>query len=145
MARVKIKFPDQSPLFTTSIPVRISDINYGNHMGNDALLSILHEARLQFLIANGQSELGKNGTGMIMADVMIAYKGEAFHGDVLRVNLFAENLTTHTFDLLYAVSTQRGGTEVTVAQAKTGMVCFDYAGRKVSAMNEALRAILTQS
>lgn len=145
MARVKIKFPDDLPLFITSIPVRIRDINYGGHMGNDSLLAILHEARLQFLVANGLSELGHTGQGMIMADVMIAYKGEAFHGDVLQVKVFAENITSHTFDLLYQVSTVRTEGEQHIAQAKTGMVCFDYNSRKVMEMEEKLKAVLQKA
>ena len=48
MARIKIELPDNFP-FTTSIPVRITDINYGGHVGNDTVLSIIHEARMQFL------------------------------------------------------------------------------------------------
>ena len=45
MGRVKIKFPAENPLFITTIHVRIGDINYGGHVGNDAILSIIHEAR----------------------------------------------------------------------------------------------------
>ena len=48
MARVKLQLPANF-LFSTEIPIRISDINYGGHLGNDAVLSIVHEARIQFL------------------------------------------------------------------------------------------------
>ena len=48
MARIKIAVPPQFT-FSTQIPVRITDINYGGHLGNDALLALLHEARVQFL------------------------------------------------------------------------------------------------
>jgi hypothetical protein len=39
MARVKIDLPDKF-IFKTEIPIRINDINYGGHLGNDAVLSI---------------------------------------------------------------------------------------------------------
>jgi acyl-CoA thioester hydrolase len=45
MPRVKIELPE-SWTFRTDIPIRITDINYGNHMGNDSFLGILHEARM---------------------------------------------------------------------------------------------------
>ena len=143
MARVKIKFPEQKPLFTATIPVRIGDINYGGHVGNDAVLSVVHEARMQMLAAYGYSEMNAAGNAMIMADVMIAYKGESFYGDTLSVDVFAEELTGISFDLLYRITTQRDGAPCEVAHCKTGMVCFDYAARKKTAMTPAMSTFLT--
>lgn len=142
MGRVKIKFPPQNPLFSCSIPVRISDINYGNHLGNDSLLSIIHEARMQLLAQWGYTELDAGGNSLIMGDVMIAYKGEAFYGDVLSVAVFAEELTTCSFDLLYRITTNRGDREYEIAHAKTGMICFDYQQRKIADMREELKSKL---
>ena len=31
------------------IPVRITDINYAGHLGNDSMISIIHEARFRFV------------------------------------------------------------------------------------------------
>ena len=90
MARVKLKFPDENPLFTTIIPVRVNDLNYYNHVGNDSVLTIVHEARMQFLRSHGFDEINAGGVSLIMADVMIAYKGESFYGDSLTIDLFAE-------------------------------------------------------
>lgn len=143
MARVKINFPTESPLFETTLPVRISDVNYGGHMGNDALLSLLHEARMQFLNTHGLTELNAGGHGIIMADVMIAYRGEAFRGDVLQVKIFADQLSRLSFDLLYLVTTERNGTETRIAEAKTGMVCFDYELRKICDMSPSLKKVLS--
>lgn len=139
MARVKVKFPNQTPLIVCSIPVRITDINYGNHLGNDRLLSIIHEARMQLLAMWGYSELDAGGNSLIMADVMIAYKGEAFYGDVLEVRIYAEEFTAVSFDLLYHINTQRNGETIDIAHAKTGMVCFDYRERKVAEIKEPLK------
>ena len=125
MSRVKIKFPDQNPLFSTSIPVRISDINYGNHLGNDSVLSIIHEARMQMLCQWGYTELKAAGTSLIMGDVMIAYKGEAYYGEQLSVRIYAVEFTERSFDLLYDITTERGGQLTKIAHANTGMVCFD--------------------
>jgi acyl-CoA thioester hydrolase len=144
MGRVKIKFPTEKPLFQTIIPVRISDINYGNHLGNDALLSIIHESRMQLLSQWGYTELNAAGNGLIMADVMIAYKGEAFYGDSLLVQIYAEELTERSFDLLYYISTERQGSRVDIAHAKTGMLCFDYSARKIDVMREELRERLNR-
>lgn len=142
MSRVKIKFPTEKALFTTNVPVRISDINYGNHLGNDAVLSIIHEARMQMLKTWGGSELNIAGTSLIMADVMIAYKAEAFYGEVLDIAVYAEELTDRSFDLLYRIRTIRDGVDVDIAHGKTGMICFDYNTRKISLVTEQLKSLL---
>jgi acyl-CoA thioesterase FadM len=143
MGRVKIKFPEQKPLYAASIPVRITDINYGSHLGNDALLSLIHESRMQLLAQWGYDELNAGGSALIMADVMIAYRGEAFYGDILDVKLYAEEFTNHSFDLLYHITTSREGKPIDIAHAKTGMICFDYGTRKIVPMGEGLRIKLT--
>ena len=142
MARVKLKFPDENPLFTTTIPVRVGDLNYGNPVGPDSVLSLVPADRMQFLNRFGYSEMDAGGVSLIMADVMIAYKGESFYGDVLDVAIYAEELTNFSFDLLYRISTSRNGVQVGIAQAKTGMVCFDYSVRKVVPMSDGLRKTL---
>lgn len=142
MPRVKLKFPADNPLFTATIPVRIGDINYGGHVGNDAILSIIHEARMLMLCSKGYSELDAGGNSMIMADVMIAYKGEAFYGDTLSIKIFAEEISDRAFDLLYHISTFRNGAHTDIAHAKTGMVCFNYETRKITPMKPNLKQFL---
>jgi acyl-CoA thioester hydrolase len=142
MARVKLKFPTEKPLFTATISVRIGDINYGGHVGNDAILSILHEARMQMLGKQGFDEMNAWGSSMIMADVMIAYKGEAFYGDSLSVEIYAEEISTRSFDFLYRIITLRNNTVIDVADAKTGMVCYDYKAHKIAVMNDGLKQFL---
>lgn len=142
MGRVKVKFPDEKPLFTTVIAIRVGDINYGNHLGNDAVLSIIHEARMQMLKSWGGNELNIAGNSLIMADVMIAYRGEAFYAEELGISIYIDECTDRSFDLLYHISTMRNGVKTDIAHAKTGMICFDYTSRKISLMNDALKSLL---
>lgn len=143
MARVKLEFPGDNPLFIADIPVRINDINYGNHVGNDAVLSIVHEARMQWLRSLGWTELDFGGSAMIMADVMIAYRSEGFYGDIFNIELFATDIGSYSFDLLYRIRTQRAGKLIDIAHAKTGMLCFDYTARKKQAIPERVIALLS--
>lgn len=123
--------------------MRITDINYGNHLGNDKVLSIIHEARMLMLFSWNFSELDAGGSSLIMGDVMIAYKNEAFYGDQLLVEIFCMEMTGRSFDLLYKIKTKRGDLELDIAHAKTGMVCFDYTTRKISSIQKALKSRLT--
>lgn len=138
MARVKIEMPDAFR-FSTNIPVRIGDVNYGGHVGNDAIVSILHESRMQYLKAIGCTELKAYGTGLIMADLAVVYKGESFYGDELTVAVTANELSSVGFDLFYRISMEKEGKTVIVAEAKTGMVCYDYDNHKVSRLPDALK------
>lgn len=133
MARIKLALPAHFR-FSTLIPVRITDINYGNHLGNDAVLSILHEARMQYLKSIGYTELSFAGVGLIMSDVGIEFKAEAFYGDTLKAYVTASETGKVGFDLYYKLV--RSQDETIVALAKTGMICFDYEKRKVTAVPE---------
>ncbi|XZF14823.1 acyl-CoA thioesterase [Chitinophagaceae bacterium MMS25-I14] len=143
MARVKLKFPSENPLYITEIPLRIGDINYGGHMGNDAVLSLIHEARMRMLRQWGYDELNAGGVALIMADVMIAYKGEGFYGDTLRIAVYADDVTDRSFDLMYHISAERNGARTDIVHAKTGMVCFDYKERKIALITENLKKYVT--
>ena len=138
MARVKVALPDTF-YFATEIPVRITDLNYGGHLGNDALLGLLHEARVHFLrslgLENDYDPVSK--LGLIMVDAAVEYKGEAFHGDVLHIKMAAADPNKYGFDVVYRVHNQTGKE---IARAKTGMLCFDYNIRKLRLLPEALAA-----
>jgi len=133
MPRIKLELPEDFT-FHTVVPIRISDINYGGHAGNDSLLSIIHEARIQFLHHYGYSEKALEGVGLIMGDVAIEFKKELFYGDIVTIYVTASSFERVSFDIFYKLVTERNGTIVTVAQAKTGMVCFDYGLKKITSI-----------
>lgn len=136
MSRIRITLPDHFH-FSTQIPIRITDLNYGNHVGNDAILSIIHEARMQFLKSLNYTELQFEGVGMIMSDVGIEFKAEAFYGDNIKAEVAVSNISKVSFDLFYRLSKTTAQQDVIVAIAKTGMVCYDYGMKKVTAIPEA--------
>ena len=143
MARIKIDLPGTFS-FTATIPVRITDINYGNHVGNDALLSIIHEARMQFLLKHGYTELNFEGVGLIMTDVGIEFKKEIFYGDTLEIKIAVADLTSIGFDLYYLIEKQKDNNKLTVAIAKTGMLCYDYDRKKITAVPSSAKEKLLQ-
>lgn len=141
MARIKIDIPEKI-LASFHIPVRIADINYGNHVGNDAFVSIIHEARMQWLKLYDYTELKIDGVGLIMSDLAIEFKSEAFYGDMVEVKLGAGEISRVGFELYYRLFAKRDNESILLANAKTGMVCYDYDAKKVAAIPEKLKAIL---
>jgi acyl-CoA thioester hydrolase len=137
MARVKLSLPATFH-FTATIPIRITDLNYGGHVGNDTVLSLLHEARIQFLNQFGYSELNIEGVGLIMSDVAIEFKAELFYGDVIRAFVTVQDFTRAGFDMYYKLVREKD--EKPVAVAKTGMVCYDYSSKKIAEVPAAVVA-----
>ncbi len=142
MARVKIEVPQQF-LGTYHIPVRITDINYGNHVGNNAFVSIIHEARVQWLQQHGYTELNIEGAGLIMSDLTVEFKTESFYGDQVEVKISAGEISRVNFELYYQLSAKRNDETVLLANAKTGMICYDYTEKKVVTIPEQLKLILS--
>lgn len=133
MARIKLDIP-AGFTFSTRLPVRITDLNYGGHVGNDTILTLMHEARMQFLQQAGYSELNLEGVSLIMGDVAIEFRQELFYGDHLEASVTATDFTRVGFDLYYKLEKVSGENRLLIAQAKTGMVCFNYQLRKVVAV-----------
>lgn len=129
MPRIKIDLSDKF-IFKTEIQIRITDINYGGHLGNDSLLSIIHEARVRFLNHIGYSESNVDGSGIIMIDSAIQYKSEGFYGDELSIEIAVKDFTGIGCDIVYRITNKNTLKEI--ALAKTGIVFFDYKKRKTS-------------
>ena len=138
MARIKLDLPEHFP-FATELRVRITDVNYSGHMGNDSLLGLLHEARVRFLKHCGFSELNICGIGLIMADSAIVYKSEAFPGERLEIAVTVTDFNSYGCDFVYRVTEKISGREV--ARAKTGIVFFDYARRVIQHVPPAFREL----
>jgi acyl-CoA thioesterase FadM len=128
MPRIKIDLPEKF-IFNTEIPIRITDINYGGHLGNDSVLSIIHEARVRLLNHLGYTEADVEGSGIIMIDAGIQYKSEGFYGDILLIEIGVMDFTKIGCDIIYKMSNQESKTEI--ALAKTGIVFFDYKNKKI--------------
>lgn len=138
MPRIQLKPLDEYP-FHTDIAVRTTDLNYGGHLGNDKLLSLIHEARVAFLAHHGFSELDCGGAPLIMGDVVINYKGEALAGELLRFEVAAGEPGRSGFRLFYRITRPKDGQAI--ALAENGMVFFDYESRKIRPLPDTVKRI----
>ena len=143
MPRVKLPLPEHFS-FTADIPIRITDINYGGHVGNDSVLSLIHELRVKFLHHHGYDELNMAGVGLIMADVTIEFKSELFYGDPLRGSITPAEFSRVGFDLYYKLEKLVNEKWVVVSLARTGMVCYDYKAKKIAPVpKDAINKLLS--
>lgn len=136
MARLKLVLPDFHHT-QTQLSVRISDINYGNHLSNDAYMKYMHEARMHFFSHFSLSEMDIGGASVIMGDCAIVFKRECFYGMVLNVQVTAADFGVRSFNLFYRFLDASSGN--VVCEAKTGMVCYDYTAHKTVALPESFK------
>ncbi len=142
MPKIKLELPEKFFDITIKIPVRVTDINYGNHVGNDSVVSIIHEARVQFLKHYSYTELNIEGTGLIMSQLIIEFKNESFYKDIIEVKISCADISKASFQLFYKLFTNRNNKEVIIANAQTTMVCYNYENKKVVAIPEKFKTIL---
>lgn len=137
MPRIKIDLPERF-LFSTDLPIYIGHINYGHHLDNSQMLSLVSEARVRFFKSLGYTELDVEGVGIIVADVAAQYRAEAFHGETMVVEMSADDFNKYGCDLVWRLSDQASGREI--ARGKHGIMFFDYAARKASTVPPAFIA-----
>ena len=139
MARVEIELPEHFP-YVLELEVRVGDLNYGNHLGNDALLGLIHEARRSYIRSLGSDEIGADETGFVVADSAVVYRAQAFYADRLRIEVAAGDFGSRSCAFFFRVSNAADGR--VVAEARTGMVSFDFKAQKAMTIPPALRAKL---
>ncbi len=145
MSRIKIDIPDHFP-FYTELEVRITDINYGGHVGNDRFLVYIQEARQQFLASKGYTELNVAGNGLIMADAAIRFKREILYGQSLVIGVLANDFDRMSFDLVYGIFIkEKDGSKVLAGAAKTNMVYYNYSTHKKVSLSQDVIATLSQT
>ena len=137
LARIQISLPERFS-FSTEIPIYINHINYGNHLDNSALLSLVSEARVRFFKAFGYTELDVEGLGIIVADAAVQYLAVERFGTVLVFDMAADDFNKYGCDLVWRITEKASGREV--ARGKTGIMFFDYAARKPAAVPAAFVA-----
>ncbi|MFO7849025.1 MAG: thioesterase family protein [Spirochaetia bacterium] len=145
MSRVHFEVKGKE-VYTGSMRVRVSDINYGGHLGNDSVLTLCQEARVRFFESLGYSEVNFFGCGIIMSDAMVMYRSEGRLGDTMSIRIYIDDVEKFGFDMYYVLSVPEESRERPqkdfegpresknreIARVKTGIVFFDYEKRRIA-------------
>ncbi len=134
MARIEIEMINNF-VFETELEVRMTEINLGNHVGHDSFVSLMNEARIRFLDYLGFKTVIGDGKGLIIADLAVSYKAQAFYKDRLKFEIGAGDFNKYGCDIFYRITNK--GTGELVVHAKTGVVFFDYLKNQVADIPEA--------
>lgn len=128
MPRIRVDEPENY-VFATEIPVRISEINYGGHLGHDAILPLTHEARVRFLSELNYSEMDFGGYGIVLSGAVIEYINETFYGETIIIKIAISGFHKNGLDFVYQLENK--DKNITVARVLTSIIFFDYENRKV--------------
>ncbi len=134
MARIEIEMIDNF-VFETELEVRMTDISPANHVGHDAFVSLISEARVRFLDYLGLPILRVGKKGLIIADLAISYKSQSFYKDRLKFEIGAGEFNKYGCDIFYKVTNIKKCKLVVLA--KTGVVFFDYSKNEVAHLPKA--------
>jgi len=140
MPQTKID-PHFNVLFHCDIQVRVADLNYGNHLGNDRILSYFHEGRALWLSQNNLSEQDVGGCGLIMTGATIEYLKQAHLHQHLTLTLGVREVGKARFTIVYQLTNRQ--TNHAIALGETHMGCFDYQRQRPARAPQALLAILS--
>ncbi|WP_373388068.1 thioesterase family protein [Pseudomonas alcaligenes] len=132
MARLQLDFSRQQFRYQTHMTVRSTDINGANHLSNDAMISMISEARARFLFDHGIRETSDSGTGIIVTDLATMYRAESHARDQLLFEVGVMDFNRYGGDIIFRIS--RPADATLIALAKSGFVFFDYGQGKVVPM-----------
>lgn len=139
MARIVLDFPDSAFCFKTELTVRITDINAANHLSNDAMISMISEARARFLFHFGIPEPLDERVGTIVTDLATTYRAEAHARDRLLFEVGVMDFNRYGADVVFRITRPSDGR--LVAMAKSGFVFFDYQAKRVTEMPPHFRGL----
>jgi len=131
MERIKLVLPEVF-IFSTEMKIRVTDLNYGGHVGNDRFLALLQEARMDFLAFYGYSELNVEGVGLIMRDAAIEFKKELHYHQTIQIDVAITGIDAMGFDFYYKIHIKDNKELTLAATAKTGMLCYNYQEKKLA-------------
>lgn len=109
----------------------MSEINAGNHVGNDTLISLISDARTLFLYHCGMppEDVANNRNGTLITDLATLYKAPAFLNDQLLIEVGLTDLNRYGGDFIYRMTPQCDNR--VIALSKNGFVFFDFVASKV--------------
>jgi acyl-CoA thioester hydrolase len=127
-------------MFISKYKVRISDINYGGHMGNERALVAFQQARIEWLETLGLSEISiGEDKGLIQRRANVEYLKEVSLGEVLDIKICPAEIKGSYFVLAHEVRNQEG---VRVLTGNVTLGSFDYNSKKLARIPSKLKEIL---
>lgn len=140
MERVKLDFPAEAVIHRHLLTVRVTDMNYGRHLGHDAVVSLLHEARIQAFAALDLPEWDMHSHPSVVADLAIQYHSEARWPDALLIETAVPEPQGKALIIYQRI--YQADSEQLVATSRVNQLLIDLAtGRPAEVPTQVIQAL----
>ncbi len=120
--------------------VRVGDLNYGNHLAHDKLITIVHDARVSFLKAHQLQEINiENTFSLLVSTLSVQYLSQAYLGELLCISIFIDEIKNTYFQMKYKISR----TKTPIALCATHLVCYNQIKKRPDKIPASLLSVLT--
>ena len=115
-----------------AIPVRLADTDAMGHVNNAAYLTYVEIARIAYYerVTGEALPIGTHGAeeGMILAEIRMTYRSEAFHGETIIVETRVERIGRSSWVMVHRLTVEgsRHGPARLVAVSDSVLVTYDY-------------------
>lgn len=131
------------PTFHTKVEVRWSDMDAFQHINHARMVTLLEEARIPWLFAEGRPTLSLRD-GCVIADLHVRYRGQLRHEDTpLDVAMWTTQLRAVDFTIGYEVRAARSDPALPPAvEATTQLAAFDIGAQRLRRLTSPEREFL---
>ncbi|GAA4900229.1 acyl-CoA thioester hydrolase [Stackebrandtia albiflava] len=125
--------------FPYECPLRWSDMDAFGHVNNARFLTLYEEARVALMFtAAKETGMGSFEGGVVIARHEIDYLRPVDHGDVVRIELWVEEIRNSSFTMAYEMFADG----VVASRARSVLVPYDLAAGRSRRVTDAERAYL---
>ena len=131
--------------FHTKVEVRWSDMDVFQHINHARMVTLLEEARIPWLFAEGRPTLSLRD-GCVIADLHVRYRGQLRHDDTpLDVAMWITQLRAVDFTIGYEVRAARSDPALPPAiEATTQLAAFDIGAQRLRRLTSPEREFLAR-
>lgn len=138
----ELEFNDDVFVFETVMRVRNTEIDVGQHLTLESLITLLAEARARFLYSKGIKEINSDYQGLIISDLQLKVVSRVRAREELLFELGVEQISDKSGDMAIKVTRMYDGS--LVAKARKRFIQYDYRSNKAISFHNDIKEALEQ-
>jgi acyl-CoA thioester hydrolase len=126
--------------FIYKLAAQIGHVNYSGHVGHDALIAMVWEARVHLFRTLGlvELDLGDGKTGIIMTDLVVTFKKDASLFEEITIESHVAEIVKKRFRIFHRLS--KAGE--LIALVETGFAAFNYTIHRTVSVPQTFISVL---
>lgn len=138
----ELKFDDEVFVFETVMRVRNTEIDVGQHLTLESLITLLAEARARFLYSRGIKEINSDYQGLIISNLQLNVVSRVRAREELLFEVGVEQISDKSGDMAIKVTRMYDGS--LVAKARKSFIQYDYRSNKAISFHDDIKEALEQ-